>query len=902
MPDWSVEIARRLSGAKLSAVDERDIVDELSQHLEDRYADLLRQGLDESSARKAALEELGEAGLLEDRLRAAIAQRPVPIALAAAESREGWDGVWSDFRLAARMLFRTPGFTTVAALSLALAIGANTTIFSIVNTLILRPLPALSRPDELVLLGRTQEGSGFDTFSYPDYLDYRDQSRTLTGVGATYSAPVHLSTGGESDRLRAGVVTGNYFRVLGVDAAVGRTFLPEEDGAPGAHPVVVLSHRLWERRFASDPSVVGRVVAINAHPFTVVGVASRDFIGVERSGSIDLFVPVAMIGQLRDGFDRALGARDAVWLSLFGRLAPGATVESAQAELLTIARQLEQQYPVSNAKRSIVVAPGLGFDPQARQNAMQFTGVLFAVVALVLVIACANVANLLIARGSARHRELAIRASLGASRWRLVRQLVAEGFLLALIGGAIGLGISKAALPLVLKLPLFADNIAAIAITIDGRVLLFTLLVSAVSAIMFGVPSALRASSIDLASSMKAGAPGSTGAGGYLRNGLIVAQLAISVVLLVATGLFVRTLGALYALPPGFETKQVLIATADVALQGYDEQRGRQFYDNLERGAAALPGVRSAGLAYMLPLGGGGWDPRLYTTDNSQDANDPGLKTDVNVVTASYFRTIEMPLLAGRQFSDADRKEAPAVAVVNEVVAEKLWPGANPLGKRFSMGRGAPPIEVIGVLRTAKYRSVVEPGRPFIYLPFTQVYQSPMTIHINAAGDPRALIGSVRQLVKSLDPALPLFRVETLHARLDRSLRQQRTAAMLVGVYGLLALALAAIGLYASMAYVVSRRTREIGIRMALGAPAMVVLRNVLREALQLAGVGAVLGLLLAIPAGKVLRSQLYGVSPGDPVTLIAVPIVLVLVTIAAAFLPAQRASHVDPVIALRTE
>ena len=902
MPDWSAEIRKHLAGAGLSPADERDIVDELSQHLEDRYADLLRQGLDESAARKAALDELGDAGLLEDRLRSAVPQRPVPIAIAAADSREGWDGVWSDFRLAARMLLRTPGFTLVAALSLALAIGANTTIFSIVNTLILRPLPGLARPDELVLLGRTQDGSGFDTFSYPDYLDYRDQSRTLSGVAATYSAPAHLSTGGESERLRAGVVTGNYFRVLGVEAAVGRTFLPEEDGAPGAHPVVVLGHGLWERRFASDPSIVGRVVAINAHPFTVIGVASRDFMGVEKGSSVDLFVPIAMIGQLRDGFERALGARDAVWLTLFGRLHTGATVASAQAELLTIARSLEQQYPASNAKRSIIVAHGVGYDPETRRAALRFSSVLFAVVALVLVIACANVANLLIARGSARHRELAIRASLGASRWRLVRQLVAEGFLLALLGGALGLVITKAAVPLVLKLPLFADNISPLAITIDGRVLLFTLLVSTASAVMFGVPSALRASSVDLASSMKAGAPGSTGTGGHLRNGLIVAQLAISVVLLVVTGLFVRTLGSLYAMPPGFETKQVLIATADVALQGYDEKRGRKFYDDLERGAAALPGVRSVGLAYMLPLGGGGWDTRLFTTDNAGDPDYEGLKSDVNVVSAGYFRTIEMPLLAGRAFGDADREGAPEVAVVNEVVAEKLWPGANPVGKRFSMGRAAMPVEVIGVLRTAKYRSLVEPGRPFIYLPFTQVYQSPMTIHINTAGDPRALMGSVRQLVKSLDPALPVFRVETLHTRLDRSLRQPRTAAMLVGVYGLLALVLAAIGLYASMAYVVSRRTREIGIRMALGAPAMLVLRKVLREALQLAAIGAVLGLLLAIPAGKVLRSQLYGVSPGDPVTLIAVPIVLVLVTIIAALVPARRASHVDPVIALRTE
>ena len=902
MPDWSAEIAERIAGAKLSPADERDIIDELSQHLDDRYTDLLGEGLDEQSARRSALEELGDAGRLEQLLEAAVARRPapIPIAVADADQRTGWDGLWSDLRLGARMLRRSPGFTLVAALSLALAIGANTTIFSIVNATLLRPLPAVSKADELVLIGRTQDGSGFDTFSYPDYVDYRDRSRTLSGVAATFSAPVHLSTGGESERLRAGVVSGNYFRVLGVNARVGRTFLLEEDGAPNAHPVVVLTHRLWERRFASDPNVVGRTVAINAHLFTVVGVAEKDFNGIEKGTNLDLFVPIAVIGQLRDGFERALGARDAVWLSLFGRLAPGAAVDAAQTELVGIARQLEQSFPASNAMRSATVVPGLGYDPDARNRVRRFSGVLSAVVALVLIIACANVANLLLARGSARQRELAIRASLGASRWRLVRQLVAEGLLLALVGGAVGFAIAREALPLVLKLPLFANQIAAFTVTADARVLAFTLLVSMASAMLFGIPSALRASRVDLASSMKTGAPGSAGSGKNLRNTLLVAQLAISVVLLVATGLFVRTLYTLYSMPTGFETKQVLIATADVALQGYDEERGRRFYADLERNASSLPGVRDAALAYMLPLGGGGWDTRLFTPETAADVNDAGLKTDVNVVTANYFRTIEMPVLRGRTFTDADRTGAPAVAVINEAVAEQLWPGADPIGKRFSMGRTPESVEIVGVLRTAKYRSLIEPDRPFIYLPFTQVYQSPMTIHLNATGDPRALVGSVRQLVKSLDPTLPVYRVETLHDRLARSVGEPRTAAMLVGVYGALALVLAAIGLYGSMAYVVSRRTREIGIRMALGAGAAKVLGAVLREALQLAAIGAGIGLLLAIPAGRVLRSQLFGVAPGDPITFIIVPLVLVVVTIAAALLPARRAASVDPVIALR--
>jgi macrolide transport system ATP-binding/permease protein len=902
MPDWRAEVAEHLKGAKLAPADERDIADELAQHLEDRFLDLRHRGLDERAARQGALEELGDAHTLERLLAVAVARRPVPIALEAGVPRVGWRGWWNDVKVSARMLRRTPGFTLVATLSLALAIGANTTIFSIANALLLQPLAGVLRPDELVLIGRTQEGQGFDTFSYPDYLSYRDRARTLSGIAATFDAPIHLSTGGGSERLRAGVVSGNYFRVLGVGAAAGRTFLLEEDGAPGAHPVTVLTHHLWSTRFGADSAIVGKTVTINAYPYTVVGVAAEGYSGIIKASSVDLFVPIAMIGQLRDGFGRALGARDAVWLNLFGRLAPGATPVAAESELVGIARRLEQEFPTSNAKRSATVASGLGFDPFSRSQTIQFTRILAGVVALVLLIACANVANLLLARGTARQRELSIRASLGASRGRLVRQLLAEGVLLALLGGALGIAIAKWATPLVLQLPLFAASAGTVRFPIDLTVLGFTLAVSLASAVLFGVPSALRASRVDLASAMKAGAPASAGSGKLLRNGLLVAQLAISVVLLVATGLFVRTLQALYAIPPGFEARQTLIATADVALQGYDEQRGRRFYAELERGAAALPGVRSAALAYMLPLGGGGWDTRLFAAEQSAAPDAPGLKTDVNVVTDSYFQTMGMELLAGRGFTAADRAGSPDVAVINEATATALWPGGDAVGKRFRLGRTGDPVEVIGVVPTAKYRSLLEPVRPFMYRPFSQLYQAPMTIHLGTDGDPHALTGSLRRLVASLDKDLPVYRVGTLQERLDRSIGQQRTGAMLVGTYGSLALLLAAVGLYGSMAYVVSRRTREIGIRMALGARASVVLRGVFREALTLAAIGVVLGLALAVPAAKVLRSQLFGVEASDPLTLIAVPLVLGVVTVAAAFLPARRATRVDPVTALRME
>ena len=794
MPDWREQIAQRLRGARLAPADEAAIAEELRQHLDDRYAELRAGGQSEDAARRGALDELGD-----DELRAQLSVVRVATRTPAVAWGERLGGLWGDLRIGARLLRRTPGFTTIAALTLALGIGANTTIFSVVNALLFRPMAGITRPDELVLIGRTQAGQGFDTFSYPDYLDYRNQATRLTGVGAYFGAPAHLSTGGASDRVRAAVVSANYFQVLGVTAAAGRMLLPEDDGAPNAHPVVVLSHGLWQRRFGGDASIVGRRVTINAHPFTVIGVAAEGFTGVERNSIYDVFVPLAMTGGLRPGFDRALGARDAVWLDLFGRLAPGSTTVAAESELQGIANQLAKAYPESNAGRGVAVAGGIGFDPNTQSAVQSFAGILLGVVAVVLLIACANVANLLLARGTARRHEFAVRASLGASRARLVRQLLAESVLLSLIGGALGFALGVGTARVIVRLPLFATSLTAIDTAPDGRVLFFTTLIAIASALLFGVPSAFRASRTELVTSLKMGTPGGGSRRSLLRNGLLVSQLALSIVLLVAAGLFLRTLGALYATPPGFDTGHVLIATADVALQGYDEPRGRRFYDELEQRAASLPGVEGAGLAYMLPLGGGGWDTRIYPAEITPAKDDPGLKTDLNSVSASYFSTVHMPVMRGRGFANTDRSGAPSVAVVNDVIARQLWPNQDPIGKRFRLGREGEILTVIGVVHTAKYRSLVESSRPFFYRPFAQVYQTPMTLHLSTRGDPRALIAPVRQLVQSMDKDLPVYRIQTLGDRLAGSVSMQRTAAALVASYGVLALLLAAIGLYGSM-------------------------------------------------------------------------------------------------------
>ena len=902
MPDWTKEIRSHLAGLRLSAPDEANVTEELQQHLDDRYNDLRSRGTDDVEARRSALEELGESELLRRRLRGAMRRPPASVPLGAGEGR-GLAGLWRDLRFGVRMLRRSPGFTVTAALTIALGIGANTTIFSLVNALLLRPLAGTVRGSELVMIGRTQAGQGFDTFSYPDYLDYRAGTRTLSAIAATFVAPAHLSTGGASQRVRIELVSGNYFGTLGTRAALGRLLVPAADRGPGGSPIAVLSATLWESRFGSDPGVIGQSVRINGAPYTVVGVAERGFNGERTLGVVDLFVPMTVATTLLPNGGEMLDRRGGVWIDLFGRLAPNATVTTAQAELGAMADELARRFPDTNRERGVRVSPGIGFDPFTRVSVTQFMTVLLAVVALVLLIASANVANLLLARGSVRARELAVRASLGASRARLVRQLLAEALLLAGLGGVAGVLLGAWAVRLVVRLPVFSNQFGGVTPTLDPRVLGFAIGAMVLSGLAFALPPAFRTSRVDLVTSLKLGTAGSGDARSPLRTGLVVAQLALSLVILAAAGLFVRTLQALYRIEPGFETRHVLVATVDVGLQGYDEPRARRLLAELEQRVQALPGVQHAALGYMLPLGGGGGDTRIFPAEAVTSPDDPGLKTDVNTVTPTYFETLGMPVVAGRGFTAADRDGAPPVAIINEAVAQALWPGLNPIGRRFRIGHTEDVLEVVGLVRTARYRSLVEAPRPFYYRPFAQAYRPSMTLHVRTASDdPYTVLQSVRRALDELDRDLPLSRVRTLAQRLDGSLGSQRTAAVLVSVYGALALVLAVIGLYGSMAYAVSRRTREMGVRMALGARPSEVRRQVLWQALRVALVGTIIGLVAAIPASRLVRTQLYGVEPTDPATLVAVIVLLIAASLAAAYVPARRATKVDPVTALRTD
>jgi macrolide transport system ATP-binding/permease protein len=807
----------------------------------------------------------------------------------------------NDLRYGLRQLSSHPGFTAVAVVTLALGIGANTAVFSLVNGLLLKRVSGIHEPDRLVQLGRTEDGDGFDTFSHPDLADYREQAVPYVDIAMERLAPLHVGTGGASERVSGAVVSGNYFGVLGVRASLGRLLVPTDDDEPGGEPVAVLSHALWERRFGADSATVGRTITVNGHPYTVVGITEPAFRGAGNQFRPDVFMPMAMIDDAMPGRGRFVDDRGVMWLDALGRLKPGVTIEQASAALDGIATQLEERYPDTNEGRGIAVAAGIAMSPGTRGDVTDASKLLLAVVALVLLIACANVANLVLARGAARGREMAVRASLGASRGRIARQLIIESAVLAAMGGAAGLLIALWLDDPLSRLPALQLVVSTVDLAPDARVFGFTLLVALVATLAFGLPPALHAARADVMGVIKEGSDRGRG-GSRLRHTLVAGQVATSVVLLVAAGLFIRTLQQAYAVPVGFDTERVLLASVDAELQGYDEPRGRAFCRDLVEGARALPGVEAASLALSVPLGFGGWDTRLFRGDQPAPADDdPGERTDRNAITTGYFETMGIPILAGRAFTEADQSER--VVVVNEAVAEQFWPDQNPLGQMLRVGRSGEPWQVIGVARDAKYRTALEGRRLMVYQPYgLEEYWSRMTLHVRTAGAPMMLAGPVRELVSRLDPNLPVYAVSSLRERLDRSLGAEQSMAALVGSFAALALLLAAIGLYGSLSYAVSRRTRELGVRMAIGAAARDVRGLVLSQGMRLVTIGLVIGVLGAMGATRLIAGMLFGVQPTDPLTFVAVVLLLALVAMLACYVPARRATRIDPMEALRHE
>jgi predicted permease len=829
--------------------------------------------------------------------------------------------VLQDLRFAFRTLRKAPLFTSVAVLSLALGIGANTAIFSLIDQLILQLLP-VQNPEELVLL--TARGShygsntGANAISYPMYQDFRDKNTVFQGMFCRYGTAFSMSYEGKTELASGEFVSGNYFPVLGVGAALGRTFTAQDDLNQGGHPQAVLSYGYWKTRFAGSPDVLGKKLVLNGYPITIVGVSQPGFDGVEPGYSPQIRVPMMMKKELTPGPFYSLNDRRGRFVQAFGRLKPGMTPEHAKAGLQPLFHQILQMEVQDKAfaratphtkeqflKMSMDVLPASKGRSGLRQ---QFTNPLYAlmaIVALVLLIACSNVANLLIARATARQKEIAVRLAIGASRARLIGQLMWESLLLSLAGGAAGIGLAMLIdRGLISFLPQGVTPYT-LSSTPDVRMLGFTLAVSIVTGLIFGLAPALQSTRPALAGTLKdqAGSVvGGTSVG--LRKALVVAQVALSLLLLVGAGLFMQSLNNLRTLNPGFVTDNLISFALNPMLNGYTQERGLQFYRQLTEKLSQKPGVVSSTLAVMPLLDGSEWDSSV-TVEGYAAKQGEWINPHMQFVSPGFYATLKVPVLLGRDFTIRDGKGAPKVGIVNERFAKRYFTG-SPVGRHVGMG-GDPgtktDIEIIGVVADTRYEGLRDEIPHELYIPYPQLESvQGMTAYVRAAGDPTQLLNSMRTLVNEVDPNVPIYRLRTLEQQLDKSLMSERLLASLSSVFGTIATLLAAIGLYGVMAYMVTRRTREIGIRMALGARSTTVIWLVMREVMLLASIGVAIGLVGAFGATRLVQAQLFGILPTDLLTMIGGAFGIAAVAALAGYLPARRATTIDPMIALRWE
>ena len=805
-----------------------------------------------------------------------------------------------DVRYAARALGRSPLFATVSVLSIAIGVGATTGIVTLANTLLLRPPPGVGSPERVVAVGRSTEGRGFDTFSHPTFLDYT-AARSLSGLAAIRFEPqsVSLAGPGGGEPIEMSAVSGNLFEVLEARPALGRFFTMAEDRAPGADPVVVLSHAFWKTRFDADPNVVGKPIVLNGSPFTVLGIAAEGFQGPFVLAP-DIWVPLTattLLGTDADMFTQ----RASVWLMGIGRLAPNVGIGQAQAELSSIAIRLAQQYPNINARHGVGVTPASLFPGDTRGMIAGFMGLLLAIAALVLMIASTNVAGMMLARASARRREIAVRLALGASRGQLVTQLVIESLLVFVAAGIAGLLLARwmvdGLMSLIPRLPvqLMFDP------QIDWRVLTFTLLVSLVTGVVAGIVPALQSTRPELVPALKSDS-GSTGTKQRLRlrSGLLVTQIAFSMLLLIVAGLFARGLTRAQSIDPGFDPRGVHIASMDLGLANYDSLTGRRVAATILERVRGIPGVQSAALTTMLPLGGGGMGlGSIDVAGRTPPDERAGWRMDWNVVTPGYFATMGIPIVRGRDFTDADRAGAGDVTILNEAFAAALFPGEDALGR--TVNNDGLVMTVIGVAKNAKYRTLGESQRNFIYVPLSQRYTSRTNLLVKTSGA-TAVAAPIRRIVADVDRALPILRQQTMDEQTATSLFPQRVALYVSASLGVVALLLALLGIYGVTAFSVAQRTREIGVRVALGAQRSHVLGLILRQGIVLAAIGVTVGSLAAFGATRLIGSMLYGVDPTDVVAFASAAGLLAVAALTASWVPARRAARVDPIIALRSE
>jgi len=819
------------------------------------------------------------------------------------------ENLLKDLRYGLRMLLKSPGFTVVAVLALGLGIGANTAIFSVFNGMLWRPLP-VKDPQQLVVVASKGTLADFPSpLSYPDFLDYRELKPAFADMVAYTTNPVNLGTEGRPERAWAELVTGNYFSGLGIEAVRGRTFAADEGWVKNKDPLIVLSYKYWQKRFGGDPKVIGTTVNLNRQQFTIIGVLPATYRGAYYFLEPDLYVPLTTLPLLDPQNPDALDRRGAAYLRTLGRLQPGVSVEQALAAARPTDLRLAQQFPDTHKGMQLVVIPELKARPEPGLGGFMSTAmaVFMVLVGLVLLIACANVANLILARANGRRKELATRTALGASRWRMVRQLLTESALLAICGGIVGLGFARWAAWALMSIQMPVDvPIKIFDLRMDWRIFLFSFLIAMATGVIAGLVPALQASRTDISETLKAGGRSGGASAGHhrFRNSLVVGQVAVSLLLLACAGFFVRSFQNSAREDMGFRQDHTLMMSFDLGLQGYKEERGQQFYKQLSERVKSLPGVVDTAVTAMIPMGVETNMVNVYpegeiTTDKTQ-LQDAFL----DMAQPAYFRAMGVRVIAGREFTDSDTATSPKVAIINDTFAKKIWPGQDPIGKVFRTAKDGPPIQVVGMTPTGKYLYLYESPQMFVYFPLVQRYSNTATIIVHTENDPRQLTGAVREQIHQIDPGLPVYAVTTMEAQVKygKPLLPARLGAMLVGAFGVLGLVLASVGVYGVVSYSVSQRTQEIGIRTAMGAQPMNVLGLVLRQGMTMAGIGTAIGVVLAFLLFKGLHTLLFGVKSTDLTTLGLVSALLLAVAFVASYIPALRATRVDPVVALREQ
>ncbi|MDX2041423.1 MAG: ABC transporter permease [Acidobacteriota bacterium] len=808
-----------------------------------------------------------------------------------------------DLRFAFRRLIKSPGFAVVAILSLALGIGANTAIFSLVNMILFRPLP-VPEAERLVAINASGKDGEMSAHSYLNYVDFRDRNQVLSGLLGYRFAPMSLSVNGNNEKVWGYQVSGNYFDVIGMKPAVGRTFLPEEDKTRLSHPVAVISYSLWQKRFGGNAGIVDSEILINGKKFKVVGVTPAGFKGTEVIYAPEVYVPFAMQRWIEPESDW-LDGRGNQNMFMVGRLKSGVSAKQAEASLNLVAAQLAREFPNENEGLKITLTPPGFVLPQIRNGMLGVSAALMGLVALVLLIACTNLANLLLARATERSKEIAIRLSIGASRARIIRQLLTESVLLAVVGGLAGILLAGWIIDVLIGLKPPADIPITLELHVDWRVLVFSMIVSVITGVLFGLVPAMQATKPDLVSALKDVVSQSGVRRSWLRSSLVVAQIAVSLLLLVAAGLTMRALQQLKTMNPGFNPENSLTMSFDLSLQGYQTEPGNQLRRQMLDRIQSLPGVQSVSLTDFMPLSMN-FNSTAILIEGQPVERGVNAPNAMNAsVGLKYFEAMGIPILAGRDLTQLDQDGKTRSVVVNETFARKFFPGANPnesaLGKRFRTRPEGQPWEIAGVAKDGKYWNIGEDQRAFAWFPLgSQLAFNSMVVRTTVK--PETVMSSIVSEIHNLEPNLPVTGVKTMSEHMNLSLFPARAVASLLAAFGLLALALAAIGIYGVMSYSVTQRTREVGIRMALGAQRSDVLRMILRQGMKLAGIGMAIGLLAAFVLSRLLANLLYGVSSTDAVAFIGVSLLLGIVVALACFIPASRAAKVDPMIALRYE